>query len=162
MFAANIYTFTGKPTMAIPEQRRTLESEPNYGLGNHYLGRAYLASRDWPAAIEHLRKSNEIIGAVPFTLGDLGFGLAVSGQRDEAVRMRDDLIGRRGKGYYPAFPIAEIEVGLGNTESALDWLERAVDERNTGFYFPSADPVWDAIRPTPRFRALMTRMHLPS
>jgi tetratricopeptide (TPR) repeat protein len=162
IFAANIYTFTGKPTMAIPEQRRTLESEPNYGLGIHYLGRAYLASRDWQMAIEHLRKSNEIIGAVPFTLGDLGFALAVSGQRDEATRMRDDLIARRGRGYYPAFPIAEIEVGLGNTDSALDWLERAVDERNTGFYFPSVDPVWDAIRPTPRFRALMTRMHLPS
>src|SRR6185503_20389234 len=66
IFAANIYTFTGQPTMAILEQRRTLESEPNYGLGIHYLGRSYLASRDWPTAIEHLRKSNEVIGAVPF------------------------------------------------------------------------------------------------
>ena len=162
ILAANVYTFTGQPTMAIVEQRRTLESEPNYGLGIHYLGRSYLASRDWPSAIEYLRKSNALIGAVPFTLGDLGFALAVSGQRDEAIRMRDELIARRGKSYYPAFPIAEIEVGLGNTDAALDWLERAVDERHTGFYLPSADSVWDAIRATPRFRALMARMHLPS
>lgn len=162
IFAANIYTFTGQPALAILEQRHALESEPNYGFGVHFLGRSSLGSGDWRMAIEYLRKSNEIIGAVPFTLGDLGFALARGGQRDEAVRMRDDLIGRRDNGYYPAFPIAAIEVGLGNTESALDWLERAVDERQPGFYMPSVEPIWDAIRGTPRFRTLLARMHLPS
>ncbi len=62
----------------------------------------------------------------------------------------------------PAFPIAAIEVGLGNPDSALDWLEKAVGERHTGFYLPSADPTWDAIRATPRFRSLMERMNLPA
>ena len=73
IFAANVHTFTGNPALAILEQRRTLESEPNYGLGNHFLGRAYLASQDWPMAIDFLRKSNDIVGSVPFTLGDLGY-----------------------------------------------------------------------------------------
>jgi len=161
IFAANIYTFTGHPAMAIEEQRRALETEPNYGLGNHFLGRSYLASGDVQKAIEHLRKSNEIIGAVPFTLGDLGFALGAGGQRDEAGRLLQELKSRRNRGYYPAFPIAEIELGLGNIENALDWLERAVDERHTGFYLPSVDPVWNAIRSTPRFRALLARMNLP-
>jgi serine/threonine-protein kinase len=161
IFAANIYTFTGQPTLAILEQRRTLETEPNFGLGNHFLGRAYLASGDSLKAIQHLRKSNEIIGSVPFTLGDLGFALASGGQRDEAVRLLQELKTRRDRGYYPAFPIAEIELGLGNADAALDWLERAVEERHTGFYLPSVDPVWNAIRSTPRFRALMVRMNLP-
>lgn len=161
IFAANIHTFTGNPALAILEQRSVLETEPNYGLGVHYLGRAYLANQDWPMALEHLRKSNEIIGAVPFTLGDLGFALASAGQRDEAERLLQELRARRDRGYYPAFPIAEIELGLGNTDAALDWLERAVEERHTGFYLPSADPVWNAIRTTPRFRALMARMKLP-
>ena len=161
IFSANIHTYMGQPTLAILEQRRTLESEPNYGLGVHYLGRSYLASRDFPMAIAHLRKSNELIGSVPFTLGDLGYALAVGGQRDEAVRMMQDLLSRREKGYYPALPIAQIELGLGNTDAALDWLERAVDERLTGFYMPSVDPIYDAVRTHPRFRALMTRMNLP-
>jgi tetratricopeptide (TPR) repeat protein len=162
IFAANTYTFTGQPMLAILKQRQTLESEPNYGLGLHFLGRAYLAGRDWPMALEHLRKSNEIIGSVPFTLGDLGYALGVSGQRDEALRMEQDLLRRREKGYYPAFPIAEIELGLGNTDSALDWLERAVGERHTGFYAPSVDPIYDSLRSVPRFRALMAQMHLPA
>ena len=69
---------------------------------------------------------------------------------------------RRNRGYYPALPIAEIELGLANTESALNWLESAVEERNAGFYPPSVDPVWNAIRATPRFRALIAKMNLPS
>ena len=161
IFAANIYTFTGQPAMAIVEQRRALETEPNYGLGLHYLGRAYAASGDWSRAIEHLRKSNEIIGSVPFTLGDLGFTLASAGEREEAERLLQEMYSRRSRGYYPAFPIAAIELGLGRTETALDLFERAVEERVTGFYFPSVDPIWNAIRHTPRFRAQMKRMNLP-
>ena len=160
IFAANILVFTGQPAMAIAEQRRALETEPNYGLGVHYLGRAYAASGDWTRAIEHLRKSNEIIGSVPFTLGDLGFTLASAGQREEAERLLQEMYSRRSRGYYPAFPIAAIELGLGRTDIALDFFERAVEERVTGFYFPSVDPIWNAFRDTPRFRAQMTRMNL--
>ena len=67
---------------------------------------------------------------------------------------------RRTKGYYPAFPIAEIHLGLGRTDAALEWLERAADERHLGFYLPSVDPVYDALRPHPRFRALMQRIRI--
>ena len=161
IFAANIFVFTGQPALAIVEQRRMLETEPNYGLGNYFLGLSYLASGDRPRAIELLRKSNEIIGSVPFSLGALGFALASGGHRDEAERLLQELHSRRSRGYYPAFPIAQIELGLGRSDIALDWLERAVAERHTGFYLPSVDPIWNAIRPTPRFRALMARMNLP-
>jgi len=162
VFSANVLTMTGQPAMAIVEHRRALETEPNYGLGNHFLGRAYLASRDFPRAIEYLRKSNEIMGSVPFTLGDLGYALAVGGHRDEAERLLQELRGRRDRGYYPAFPIAQIELGLAHTDSAFNWLERALDERHPGYYFPSADPIYDGVRSHPRFRALMARMHLLS
>ena len=161
IFAANLHAFTGQPALAIVEQQRLLETEPNYGLGNYALGLSYLASGEHPKAIEFLRKANDVVGSVPFSLGALGFALAIGGEREEAERLRHELHSRRARGYYPAFPIAAIEAGLGNTDTALDWLERAVDERHTGYYLPAVDPVWHPIRATPRFRALMARMNLP-
>ncbi|HET9362592.1 MAG TPA: hypothetical protein VFO58_22735 [Vicinamibacterales bacterium] len=159
-FAGNAHFFSGNPDLAIVEYERVLESEPNFGLGNHFLGRALVAKGEYEKGIARLRKSNELLGDVPISHADLGYGLAVGGRRGEAEALRDELVRRRTKGYYPAFPIAAIEVGLGNTGAAFDWLDRAAEERNMGFYMPSADPVFDAVRSHPRFKALLKRLHL--
>jgi tetratricopeptide (TPR) repeat protein len=159
-FAGHTHYFSGNPDLAIVEYERALESEPNFGLANHFLGRAYIGKGEHEKGIALLRKSNDLLGRVPFSLGDLGYGLAVTGHRAEAETLRADLVDRRERGYYPAFPIAVIEVGLGNHESALTWLERAADERNLGFYLPSVDPSFDTIRSHPRFRAVMKRANL--
>jgi serine/threonine-protein kinase len=159
-FTGNSYFFSGNPELAIAEYRRVLESEPNYGLGVHFLGRALVAKGEYDEGIAHLRKANEVLGQISFSLGDLGYGLAKGGKRAEAEAMRDELIRRRTAGYFQAFPIAVIELGLGNIESAMDWLERAADERNLGFYLPSVDPNYDAVRAHPRFKAVMKRANL--
>ena len=160
-FAGNVHLFSGNPDMAIVEYKRVLESEPNYGLGIHYLGRAYIVKGQYDEGITQLRKSNEIMGNVPFSMGDLGYGLARAGRRAEAEAILADLIGRTKQGYYPAFAIAVIQLGLGHTDEALDWLERAAEERNLGFYMPSADPAYDSIRTHPRYKAVMERANLP-
>jgi hypothetical protein len=70
------------------------------------------------------------------------------------------LIARRAGGYYPAFAIGLIDLGLGNTDAALTWLEHALEERSLSFYLPSVDSSYDAVRSHPRFRAVMKRMNL--
>src|SRR5439155_14292075 len=111
-------------------------------------------------AIDQLRKSNTLLGEVPFSVGDLGYALAVTGHSDEAESILADLMRKREKGFYPAAPIAQIHLGLGHTDAALDWLERAADERRVGYYMPAADPIYDPIRAQPRFQSLIKRMHL--
>ena len=66
---------------------------------------------------------------------------------------------RRQAGYFPAFAIAEVELGLGHTEASLDWLEHAAEERHMGYYLPSADPIYRSLHTNPRFRALTQQMH---
>jgi hypothetical protein len=51
-------------------------------------------------------------------------------------------------------------MGLGRLDAALDWLERAAEERLVGYYMPSVDPTYDPIRSHPRFQALLSRMKL--
>jgi Tfp pilus assembly protein PilF len=155
----NIHTFSGNPDLAIPEYQRALEIEPNYGLANHFLGRAYLAKGQTAKAIQQLRRSNELLGGVPFSMGDLGYALAAGGHRAEAERMLAEMNRRRQAGYFPAFAIAEVELGLGHTEASLDWLEHAAEERHMGYYVPSADPIYQPLRINPRFLALTQHMH---
>jgi tetratricopeptide (TPR) repeat protein len=158
--AGNIFAFAGHVDLAIAEYQRALAIEPSFGLANHFLGRAYLAKGDHERALRQLRKSNELMGEVPFTIGDLGYALAVSGARREAEQIMAALMARRDSDFHPAFPIAVINLGLGDHDAALDWIERAADERHVGYYMPSVDPIYDSVRAHPRFQAVLQRMNL--
>jgi tetratricopeptide (TPR) repeat protein len=160
MVFGNVHLFTGRPDLAIVEYRRALATEPHFGLANHFLGRAYLASGNHAAAVRQFRTSNTLLGEVPFSTADLGYALAVGGSRAEAERMLADMLARREKGFYPAFAIAQMQIALDRHDAALDWLERAAEERVVGYYMPSVDPVYDGVRSHPRFVTLMRRMKL--
>jgi eukaryotic-like serine/threonine-protein kinase len=157
----DVYYFSGKFDLAIAQYRRVLESEPNYGLAHLLLGRAYLAKGEQETALAELRRGNELMGEVPFSLADLGYALASTGRRDEAAQMLSAFKRKRQEGYFPAFAIAEVSLGLGDTSAALSWLERAADEHSFGWYLPSVDPLFQPLRSQARFKKLMARMKLP-
>ena len=68
------------------------------------------------------------------------------------------MIRKREAGYYPAFGLAMIHVGLGHREEALAWLDRAIGERNTGYFSMYCDPIYDSLRSEPRYQELLRKM----
>jgi len=65
------------------------------------------------------------------------------------------------KEYVPADSIAHVYVGLGETDQAFAWLERAYGERSFGMAWLKVEPSWDSLRSDPRFTDLMRRVGLP-
>ena len=62
--------------------------------------------------------------------------------------------------------MAPVDVALlyaraGDTEHALDWLERAYEARHPDLPYASSAPWYDGLRGEPRFRDLLRRMNLP-
>jgi hypothetical protein len=53
-----------------------------------------------------------------------------------------------------------IYAGLGDTESALFWLEKGLETRDVRLVFLLADPRWDLLRQEPRFQNLSRRLNL--
>ena len=157
----NWYLFSDKPNLAIAQYQKALATEPNHGISRLFLGRAYLATGRQDEAIAEFERADQAMGHVPFSAGELGHALARVGKRAEAERLPAEMMTRRQRGYDPAFAVAWIHIGLGNREEALDWTERAVDERLAGFYLPSVDPIYDSLRREPRFQSLLARMNLP-
>lgn len=47
---------------------------------------------------------------------------------------------------------------MGDTESALRWLARAVEARTYILVFTRVDPMWDPLRADPRFAELLQRI----
>ena len=46
-------------------------------------------------------------------------------------------------------------------EQAVDWLEKAYEERNWYLVFINVDPTFDPLRDNPRFQQLLRRMKFP-
>jgi hypothetical protein len=61
--------------------------------------------------------------------------------------MTNDKTGR----YVAAPMVARVYLGLGEYETALDWLEKGIEERSYWMVFLKNDPVYDPIRSHPRF-----------
>jgi tetratricopeptide (TPR) repeat protein len=89
-------------------------------------------------------------------------GLAESGDRG-AHRCVADLMAHRyeSRGRGDAFGVARRYVEAGDVEKAVDWLERAYEERDPNLLYIASLPFYDPLRPDPRFQDLARRMNLP-
>ncbi len=157
----NVLLYAGHPEQAIPVYRQALAIEPGFGFARHQLAHAYVVMGRYAEALPEFERANRDIGSTPFSMASLAYGLARAGRRAEAEAMLRDFERRRKEGFYPAFVLAKVHVGLGNVEQALDWLELSVDEKLYGYYLPSVDQVWDPLREHPRFRRVLQRYGVP-
>jgi hypothetical protein len=57
--------------------------------------------------------------------------------------------------------MAHIFIGLGDTNGALDWLEKAYDDRDFSLTTLKVEPAFDSLRREPRFQSLITRVRVP-
>jgi hypothetical protein len=61
-----------------------------------------------------------------------------------------------------AYELVLVEIGLGNRENALAWLEKEYQEHDDGLLELKEDPIYDPLRSDPRFQDLLRRMRFPS
>jgi hypothetical protein len=65
-----------------------------------------------------------------------------------------------GGRYVSALDRALLSLGLGEKEKALDWIEKAFEDRPSLLPYLGVDPLWDELRESPRFRSFLKRLGL--
>jgi len=141
--------------------RRVLEIDPGFWIAHLTLAGFHLADQDQGRAIEALRRAADTCeGESTQPLALLGLLLGKSGRRDEAQALLDRLLRESKRRYLLPTSIAALYAGLGDNASALDWLERGHEARDTRMVFLKADSRWASLRSEPRFVALLGAMGL--
>ncbi len=95
------------------------------------------------------------------SLATLGYVQARVGRRDEARRVLQRLADTAKDRYVPALAFATVHLGLGEDDRALDWLEKAYDERFNRLAYLRREAIWQPLRTNPRFQDLLRRINLP-
>ena len=123
------------------------------------MGRAYIQKGMYAKALEKLEIGRALGGAVPSTLGAIGDAWARSGNTAEARRILAELHRLALERPVHSTSFALVHLGLGEKHEALTWLERAVDARENQVVALKVHPVYDELRPEPRFKALLSKLH---
>ena len=142
---------------AIEQVTESLALDDRPGIAHALLGRIYLHTGRYDLALAEFAK---IRGPTPGSFGDVGQALALSGRRAEALAELDRVIKLSTQRYVPAGDIASIYAGLGDTENALVWLDRALQQRASTLGFLAQNPTFDGLHDDPRFAAIVDRVGL--
>jgi TolB-like protein/DNA-binding winged helix-turn-helix (wHTH) protein/Tfp pilus assembly protein PilF len=147
-------------TEAIAEYRKLIDVAPDFIQTQRELGLAYEQIGRYDEAFSQLQKAFAMPGNRGRTMvrADLGHLYAVWGKRAEAEQVLAELIKQSEQSYVSAYDIAVIYAGLGETEKAFAWLDKAVEQRSFWLCWLKLDPRLDKLRPDPRFDNLLRRL----
>jgi TolB-like protein/DNA-binding winged helix-turn-helix (wHTH) protein/Tfp pilus assembly protein PilF len=143
---------------SMQQSLKTIEMDPNFALAHNQLGEAYIQKHMYEKAITELRKAVQLSGDSPTSIANLARAYVLSGKRSEAVQLLNGLKKRADLGNPSSPEIATIYASLGDTDQAMNWLERAYNDRfNPGVLLR---PGFDPLRSDSRFQDLVRRIGL--
>jgi eukaryotic-like serine/threonine-protein kinase len=159
-FGAILY-WAGEDDEAIAQLRNAIEMDRNVPIAHLWLGRVYLQKKMFKEAIEELQSAAKLSGGLPAYQASLGYGYAVSGQGGKAAKILSELTQLSARRYVPAYEVAALCAGLTRNDQALQWLQKAREERSTSFEHFGSDPAFDSLRSKPRYASFLRALSLP-
>ena len=141
--------------------RAVLEMEPGYVPAYTSLVRLYMTIGRQEDALRALERVVELVGGrTPLLIAFFGGVHARMGRTAEALQALEELRRERHTSYVPIIYDALITGGLGRIDEALGGLEQACEERSGWLPLACRDPVWDPVRGTQRWTAVVRRVGL--
>ena len=162
-FVGFMHMLVRQHDQAVDATRKAIELDPLYPFGHYVLARCLDARGELGHALEESEAAAGLSGGdLPF-LAHLGYANARIGNLVKARDVREQLRELSKTTYVSPYHVARIYTGLGEKDSAFEWLERAFEERTARLPTElQGDPAFDGLRDDPRFEDLVRRMGLPS
>lgn len=135
-----------------------LEMEPRFAFAGYILGICRLAQGDADGAIRVLEQSALYSARERLSLAFLGWAYGRAARTAEAEAILAELAGPDRPGRASHVHRAMVLVGLDRSHQALDELEKAVDARESFFATIYQSRVYDRLRETERYAALVRRI----
>jgi serine/threonine-protein kinase len=140
--------------------QRAIAMNPTAEESYRIMGLALAQSGQLGEAESVIREAMELPGSSIYARAVLGYVLARAGEEAKARSLLDALEAEAAGGYVSPVAFSTLYIGLRDHDRAMDWLERACDERRGWLAYLRVNALFDPLRGTPRFEALLKRMKL--
>jgi tetratricopeptide (TPR) repeat protein len=146
---------------AIAQLRKTLALDSNFAYARWNLGEALYLKGDVRGAITEYEKAS-VLDDDPQILALLGRAYAETGRKEQALECLEKLKTAERQSYVRNYLFTIIYTGLGDKNTALDYLEKARDGGETpDTTWLKVDPIFDPLRNEPRFQQLVAQIFPP-
>ena len=144
---------------ALAHWQKALEMHRNYRVLHVYMAEAYAAKGMYREAVDEVQEGLALSGAGSWETTILVHVYGRMGRVAEGRALLADMIAR---GEVVPYDLALAYAGLGENDNAFKWLDTALENRSGSFNELNADPIFDRLRPDPRFASLVRRMGVPA
>jgi serine/threonine-protein kinase len=140
---------------------RAVAMNPTAEESYRILGLLMAFLGDYAEAERVLREALELARPeTTYSKVTLAYAMALGGDKSYAADVRDELIEKKKTDYVSPVELAIVSVAIDDYEAAIDWCERAVEERRGWVAYLAVHPVVDPLRGRPRFEALIRKLGL--
>lgn len=88
----------------------------------------------------------------------LGCVYAIVGERNEALKILDEVHARSAREFVSPFYLAMLYLGLEDWENCLSCIEKSIDDRSAEIETLVNDPMFEKIRDDPRLEAILNKI----
>jgi DNA-binding winged helix-turn-helix (wHTH) protein/Tfp pilus assembly protein PilF len=157
-----IHYYSGRYDEAIKQLDAVLEMDPEFPPAHLWRGRSLQELGQHDAAIAAFQRVDEQLQGWPVSIAARGHAQALCGRTAAAHETIAELRQLATRTFVTAYGIALVYAGLGETDAAFAWLDRAFEERSHWLVWLRLDPRWGNMRTHARFLKLVSRLNYPS
>ncbi len=149
-----------RPEEAADEFQKAIELNPRFPAAHLSLAVAYLRMKQYDKALQEVAEAERLGGSPTRVLEVRGSIQALSGDIAGAEATAETLKSGKIAGRMSPYSVALIYTGLGRKSEALDWLDKAFQEKDTWTVWTKVLVEWDTLRDEPRFKELQRKLNL--
>jgi DNA-binding winged helix-turn-helix (wHTH) protein/TolB-like protein len=157
---AQHFYFTGQYDRVVDNLNAKLAASPGNAPLHEWIGLAYEQQGRSQQALEEFQKAISLSDGVD-GLGSLGHFYAMSGKKDEAQKILQQIDEVRQHLYISPYQKAVIYAALGKSDQALAEIAKAYNERSLLPTSVRFDPRLKELRSDPRFQDFLRRTGMP-
>jgi DNA-binding winged helix-turn-helix (wHTH) protein/tetratricopeptide (TPR) repeat protein len=160
MALVKCFFFSRRIDDTIRQCHRILALDDTYLPACYFLGQALVMKGLFDEALAVYQKGLTRLGDLPLGRAIIAHAHALAGDRKSAEETLAELVDLAisGEAYVPAYALALIHTGLGNTKQAIEYLYKAFEERFIWLVYLKVDPVFDKLRGESSFNELVSQM----
>ena len=158
--AAVIFNCANQFEKSVEACERMFRIDEDFFPAYRNLAEAYFEKSRYEDAIKVLQKAVLLSTGAAVIKAHLGFAYARSGRTEEARALLRELRDESKRKYVAPIAFALVHCGLREKTEAIEWLEKACEERGSAVLSLKVRPMWASLRSEPAFILLLQKMGL--